>query len=342
MGLIYEDNLNQIARQLKEGGIKPQPVTARAFIGWFGARRRSVGNVDFIRSQLKRYQIATEPDFEYAYIDSSIGFVIAPKKKAAKDSGDKDELITDVRNDPTYRVGKLSSANNPPTSVKPDDSVSTAVTLMIAHDYSQLPVMTSEREVKGMITWTSLGSQMALGRECTHVRHCMVPHKEISYDTYIFTAVDDIITYQYVLVRNSEHLISGIVTTSDLSQQFRQLGEPFLLLGEIENYIRRMILDKYTLDELRAACDSSESDRKIDSVSDLTLGEYLRLIENPNNWEKLAISIDRGVFINKLDETRRIRNDVMHFDPDGIADEDIDKLRDFVRIMQNLARVGAI
>jgi len=48
------------------------------------------------------------------------------------------------------------------------------------------------------------------------------------------------------------------------------------------------------------------------------------------------------LFIKKLDEIRRIRNDVMHFDPDGIPDQDIDKLRDFVRLMQSLARVGAI
>ena len=194
---------------------------------------------------------------------------------------------------------------------------------MTVHDYSQLPVMTSEREVKGMISWTSLGSQLALGEECKYVRECMVAHKEISYDTYIFAAIDDIMANQYVLIRNSENIINGIVTTSDLSLQFRQLGEPFLLLGEIENYIRRMIQDKYTKEELTSIRDPLDAERDIQSASDLTIGEYLRLIEKPDNWNKLAISVDREIFIKKLDEIRRIRNDVMHFDPDGIADEDL-------------------
>jgi hypothetical protein len=334
----YKEKLVEISKQIKEG-IKPQSVTARTFIRWFGAERRSYWNVRFIRTHLKEYKLATIPDFEYAYIDSYISFIIAPKKKSGLV---QEEVVPDVYRDPTYRIGKLASANKQPVSVKPDDLIAKAVTSMIAHDYSQIPVMTSEREVKGIVSWTSLGSQLALGKECKYVRDCMVPQKEISSDTYIFAAVDDIIANQYVLIRNSENVISGIVTTSDLSLQFRQLGEPFLLLGEIENYIRLMIQDKYTKDELKAACDPSENEREIQSVSDLTLGEYLRLLENPDNWEKLDVSIDRELFVKKLDEVRRIRNDVMHFDPDGIADEDITRLRDFVRLMQGLAQAGAI
>lgn len=334
----YKEKLSEISNQIKKG-IKPQPVTARVFIGWFGAQRRTQLNVEFIRDFLKEHQLITYPDFEYAYIDSQISFLRAPKRKSAKS---KEEVVPDVNTDPTYRIGKLASANKQPVSVKPDALVAKAVTLMITHDYSQLPVMTSDREVKGIISWTCLGSQLALGKQCKYVRECMVPHKEISSDTYIFAAIEDIVKNQYVLIRNAENIISGIVTTSDLSQQFRQLGEPYLLLGEIENYIRRMIQAKYTIHEITAACGSSNTERHIESVSDLTLGEHLRLIENPDNWERLAIPIDRQVFIKKLDEIRQIRNDVMHFDPDGIPDQDIERLRDFVRLMQSLARVGAI
>ncbi len=334
----YQEKLNEISRQLKEG-IRPLPVSARTFIGWFDAQRRTYWNVKWIRGGLKEYQLITDPDFEYVYIDSLISFLRAPKRKSAQS---KEEVITDVNLDPTYRIGKLESANKQPVSVKPNDSIAKAVTLMITHDYSQLPVMTSNREVKGIISWASLGSQLALGKECKCVRECMIPHKEISSDTYLFAAIDEIMANEYVLVRNSEEIICGIVTTSDLSQQFRQLGEPFLLLGEIENYIRRMIQHKYTIKELKGACDSSNVGRDIKIISDLTLGEYLRLIENPDNWQKLAISIDRELFVKKLEEIRRIRNEVMHFDPDGIADEDMVKLREFVHLMQDLARVGAI
>jgi len=332
----HEEKLSEISSQL-QNGIKPQPVTARTFIGWFGAQRRTYWNVKFIRDGLKKHQLITNPDFEGVYIDSNVYFFPASTRKEQ----DQEEVL-DIITDPTYRIGKLAAANKQPLSVKPDDSIAMAVTLMIMHDYSQLPVMISCREVKGIFTWASLGSRITLGKECKYVGECMVPHKEVNADTYIFSAIDDIVAAQYILIRNAQNIISGIVTTSDMSLQFRQLGEPFLLLGEIENYIRRMMKDKYTIEQLRVARDPSDVERDIESVSDLSLGECQRLMENPDNWGRLVIQIDRQVFIKKLDDVRRIRNDVMHFDPDGIADQDLDKLREFVRLLKNLARVGAI
>lgn len=59
-------------------------------------------------------------------------------------------------------------------------------------------------------------------------------------------------------------------------------------------------------------------------------------------WERLSLNIDRGIFIEKLEDIRQIRNDVMHFDADNVAEQDVTKLREFVRLLQNLARYGAI
>ena len=81
----------------------------------------------------------------------------------------------------------------------------------------------------------------------------------------------------------------------------------------------------------------TDTDREVTSLSDLTFGEYLRLIENGENWGKLAMPLDRPEFVKKLDDVRVIRNNVMHFDPDGIDDSDIDTLRKFARFMQRIA-----
>lgn len=314
-------------------------MTARTFIGWFGAQRRTYWNVRLIRAGLERHGLETASDFEGVYIDSELSFLQVPTERKQQDQA---EAVPEVYADPSYRIGKLAAANNPPLSVKLDDSVATAVTEMIANDYSQLPVMTSSREVKGVLTWESLGSRLALGSQSKYVRDCMAAHKEISADTYIFSAINDIVTNQYVLIRNSENEICGIVTTTDLSLQLRQLGEPFLLLREIENYLRRMMTDKFTIEQLTAARDQSDSERDISSISDLTLGECRHLIEDPSNWTELEVQIDRAVFVKKLDDVCRIRNEVMHFDPDGITDQDLDQLRNFVRLLQKLAKVGAI
>lgn len=50
--------------------------------------------------------------------------------------------------DPTYRIGKLASATRRPLSVSPDAKLDEVVTHMLTNDFSQLPVMTSRREVK--------------------------------------------------------------------------------------------------------------------------------------------------------------------------------------------------
>ncbi len=164
-------------------------------------------------------------------------------------------------------------------------------------------------------------------------RIAIVP--EVSADSSIFSAIDLIVKHGYTLIRQNDRKISGIVTTSDLSLQFRQLAEPFLLVGEIENQIRRLIDGKYTNEQLKSVRDPDDN-REINSVSDLTFGEYLRILENPERWGALSIPIDRRIFVEHLDKIRELRNDVMHFDPDPFEDEDLRRLRSFATFMRDL------
>jgi hypothetical protein len=77
-------------------------------------------------------------------------------------------------------------------------------------------------------------------------------------------------------------------------------------------------------------------------IADLTLGEYVRLLEETNRWDKLKLAIDRKEFIARLNRVREIRNNVMHFDPQGVDPEDLKALHEFVRFLQELRRFGAI
>jgi hypothetical protein len=207
---------------------------------------------------------------------------------------------------------------------------------MLANDYSQLPVMQSPREVKGVVSWETIGKRLALGQDCATVRDCMDKAAVAGADTFIFQAVDQIVKSQYVLIRAEDNTITGIVTTADISVQFKDLGEPFLLLGEIENYVRMMIGNKFSKSELNGVKDPEDENRTIDGPSDMTFGEYVRLLQNPDNWDKFGLKLDRKLFIQRLDKIREIRNDVMHFDPDGVPEDDLELLRDFVEFMHSL------
>jgi predicted transcriptional regulator len=351
------ERLSKIAAALNAGEEPPTP-TVREFLGWFGAMRRGQWIVRHIRSSLDRAGLVTKPDFESAYIDYPISITLFPKVEttvatAAGSStvlGESQALVATSETgatvtvgiaDPTYRLSKLAAANNTPVSVVPDQSVVDAVTLMLSNDFSQLPVMTNERTVKGMISWRSIGARWALGKEGNAVREFMDDAAEISADRSIFVALPTIVEQGYVLVRDASSRVSGIITTSDLSLQFQQLAEPFLLLGEIENQVRRLIDGKFTKDDLAQAKDPSDAERVVESVSDLTFGEYLRLLQEPSRWSKLNLAIERRIFLKDLDAVRLIRNDVMHFDPDPLPEADLLTLRKFSRFLQSLQSLGA-
>jgi hypothetical protein len=72
---------------------------------------------------------------------------------------------------------------------------------MLKGDFSQLPVMPGEREVKGMITWRSIGARLAPGAQCNCVRDCREQHREVNANLSLFHAIPEIVQHGYVLVR---------------------------------------------------------------------------------------------------------------------------------------------
>ena len=296
-----EEKLAAIAALLKKG-VAPQRETVRSFLLWFNADRRGYRVVRRIRSALKRYGIVTSLDFEYTYIDGFVSF-----EKAPPDTGGNDAEAGMAIADPTYRIGRLESANKIPTTVKQDSTLQQAVTLMLTNDFSQLPVMTGPREVKGIVSWKTIGCRLALRRPCANVRDCMEPAHVVSIDESLFSAITTIASHDYVLVQAVDKTICGIVTASDFNDQFRILAEPFLLVGEIENGVRRILHGKFTVNELEEAEAPGEDSRTIEGPADLTFGEYVRLIEPEKRWKKLRLEIDRVEFIARLNRVREIR-----------------------------------
>jgi hypothetical protein len=151
---------------------------------------------------------------------------------------------------------------------------------MLQHDFSQLPVMQGDREVKGVITWKSIGSKQALGHKCSQVADCREDARIVDSNRTLFDAISTIVEYGYVLVRDQrDKRITGIVTASDLSLQFQILAEPFLLLREIELHVRRLLGDKLSttdFDLLGSAAPGMKN--KPQTVAELTFGEYVRLV----------------------------------------------------------------
>ena len=333
------NKLAKIARQIQEQSGKgtvltPYEITPRGLVRLYGYERRGASINSRIRNDLDRLNLRVVPDFEFQYADSKILIELDQEADGSPSSGQP--------SDPTYRVGTLEAANNKPVSVKPDNALVEAATIMELHDFSQLPVMENERTVKGIVSWKLIGVRLSLGRECELVRDCMETAKELAIDAPLFEAIQVVAEHGYVLVRGSDKTITGIVTATDLSNQLMQLAGPFLFIGEIEGYLRQLIHKKFTIGQLRGEPSSFESGRTINGSADLTLGEYCRLLEKKDNWELLNLTVHRGTFTKHLDSVRKIRNDVMHFEPDGLSEEDTKQLKDFSRFLRKLTGSGAL
>lgn len=303
----------------------PKRLTVRQLLQRFGYQKRGDWINNHIRNGLEKFRLRTDQDFAIAWLDSPVVIEL-------------DSPRTPRPSDPTRRVGALDAANRKPVSVSPDSVLNEATTKMRMNGYSRLPVMRNERDVSGMVTWESIGARMALDVECAHVRDCMEPAEVIPGDTRLFDAIRKVSEHGYVLVRNGDRIVTGIVTATDLSGLFRQLAGPFLFIGEIEGHLRNLIHGKFTIEQLQAA---SGEEREIEGSADLTFGGYRRLLENKANWERLELGIDRREFIARLDSVRRIRNEVMHFNPDGLDEDQRREVRNVARFFDQLARMTA-
>lgn len=333
------DELKRISQEIKATG-EDHKVSPRQIISWYGAQRRGRWISRQIKEDLRSLSLTTYPDFETAYIDEVISLCQIGQSEAAEapdpEDPQKEAINSGIVADPVARIRMLEAANRPPLSVKRDESLTTAITLMLMNDYSQLPVLSNERSVDGMVSWRSIGRAQALGRKAEFVRDCMEEAFEIRNDMPLLEAIVLITKHEVVLVRERDRRIVGLVTTSDLSLEFLNLAEPFLLIGEIENHLRRLIDGKLPREALVTLKVDPDSGRQISNVTDLNFGEYIRLLQNRDNWSLLSLNLDRSKFCDQLDRIRAIRNDVMHFSPDGILKSDLEALRDFVRFLQHL------
>jgi CBS domain-containing protein len=345
--------LNAVIHQLKQGKTA-EPTTIRDFLSWFGAQRRTTLNVEYIEKQLAKGGVRTVPGYLNRWVDSPVTFeLISEHQEPAGGTGDSEAQAGDgsegqgsesdipAKDDPSFRIGNIESARKAPTAVKPNATLHEAVTLMVARNFSQLPVMTTDREVKGVISWASIGSRIAANVSGSDVRSYMNPHQEIPVSASLFSGIRIIAEHDYVLVRAADNVISGIVTASDIALQFEEISTPFLLLGEIENHIRALIAKKLTKADIKKACGDEFLPANFSEIHELTFGNCVRILDYSDNWAKLGLGMDRKVFCAELAGVNKIRNDVMHFNPDPLTSENLTRLQNVSRMFETLRGAGA-
>jgi hypothetical protein len=153
--------------------------------------------------------------------------------------------------------------------------------------------------------------------------------KVVHADDELLGQFDAVYNADFVFVIGTDGSVCGIVTTADLTAQFRDRTTSFLQLSEIEGRLRRCIDRAFSPEELRAAT----GNRRLESADDMDFGQYVRLLRDMNRWCRMGWQADQATFVDYLDAAREVRNRVMHF---GRELEPTDKLK--LQYFRNLMR----
>jgi predicted transcriptional regulator len=325
---MYE-KLHEIRSALARGEAVPR-ITVQDLLGWFGSKRRGIWVVSNVRKTLALAGLRTNPDFDTVSLNYEVEFVLYH----SDDAVDEGEVIIPdgVDDDPTYRISKMATACQRPMCVPTDTLVNDVVTMMLTHNYSQIPVVGEGDIIRGIITWQSLAARFIFTGAATTAGEVMNKPVRISGDTSLFKALPIIADHGYVLVEEGEGRLVGIVTEADIATQFKKLSEPFLLLGEIENHVRRIILKLYSQEEL----DAILAQRSIPQFMDITFDDYIELLSDEAIWQRGDTGIGQKSFLASLHRTRDIRDRLISFDPDGWVEEEVVDLRSFVGLLRLL------
>ena len=313
---------------------KEVQISVRSFISKWGAKRRGYTYVRQISRDLEKYGLETVPPFDSGWIDNKIRIQkVQPQAEPSTANDDKNlsEAKPDALTVLGLRVGRLRSASAGVVSVRREDSLIKAQSVMLRHDYSQLAVLAGSRKVLGALSWESISKARMHAQGEIALRSCLTKAIVVDIDDDLLQLIPQIIEAGFVFVKSKQDEICGIITTADLSMEFQTLAGPFLLIGEIERKLRRIVDANFEVDVLQQIANPAMGGRVVKTADDLTVGEYVRLFEAPERWDSLNWALDRNTFLSSLKEFNEVRNDIMHFGPDPIEPEVFGRVRNLLK-----------
>lgn len=292
-----------------------ESITIRDLIGYWGARGRGRNMVETVNADLTKMGFEIDPPIDTGTLDTRVK--IRNATASSKQADPDDHLLTLARI-PAASFA-LANRDDPalPGLVEPSTPVDDATAMMLRYDYSQLLVVddVTQRNLIGVVSWKSYGSARLRREEPRYVADILMPATPVDLHSDLFSNVGPVVKYDFVAVTYQGKL-AGIVTATDLTEQFEDLAVPFLAVGRCERELKRVARAKFT----------GINAKDIDSAM---LGKLQKMYAE--HWDDLGWSISKDEFNAWIDSVRELRNKVAHFD-----DKDLD-LRPAVRTVHQLA-----
>ncbi|MFJ3087540.1 CBS domain-containing protein [Streptomyces sp. NPDC086838] len=334
----------------------PVTITVRDLLGWWGVTRRGYLVTEQIAAELANHGLSTVPGFAAVGIDDRVTLIGPPRDteddedeavgqgpedgqeepegsaapKPTPPSGDEEDKGEPIQG---QTVGNLPSALKGVVSVSSSATFEEAFTKMRLNGYSQLPVLNGPRNLRGAVTWESI-ARARYADSGAPFSDAIVGAHAASYADHLIDVLPDLERFGFLLVKDQTNQIAGIITVADVAAEYGATARPFLLIGDLDRQLRRVISEGLDLNEVTALCDP-DGLRKLTAFDQLSYGDYQQVLGNQEQWDKLGWPLDRKSFIARLDELREIRNELMHFnDKDKAGDSAIPMLRNMIDLLR--------
>lgn len=306
-----------------ETGAAPVKLTVRGLLSLWGYRRRTATSLVTVQSELAEHGVTTQPPFTTARMDAVVDLVPIADEPGTADPGADPAGVEAPDDLPAKWMVRAILPDVPAVdAITAGRPLAAAVTVMLAKNYSQLPVVHDDGSCAGAVSWESIGRARLTNPEPT-LRDATTNVRVIDFDDELFGQIDEIYRHGYVFVRGEDRRkLIGVVTANDLALQFGTLARPFSLLEEAELRLRRQTkrsLPEELLDKVAPKWANGNP----------TFGNYVRLFEEQHLFDMLNWPLDHEAFLDLLKEARRIRNDLMHFSGDEVPKQDLATIEGF-------------
>lgn len=323
----------QHMRALADGG-QPNSIVVRDLLSQWGASARGSVVSQRIEDELADHGLVTSPSFRAVGLDTSVLLIHSSLESLNEFGEAADTAEESVGVDVGLTLGNIPAALGGLASVGPSATFDSVITLMRLNDYSQIAVLEGRRKLIGAVTWRSI-ADVRHRRLSATLRDAIVPAQEARFDVELIDVLDRLYQHDFVLVRNEHEEFVGIVTTADVVNAYGALATPFFLVGEIDRRLRWLLAQSFSGAEISAICDPGGE--RIRSIDDLTFGDYQWLLQKPEHWDRLDWPLDRTMFVQRLDEIREQRNDLVHFNPDPLPPQTVPRMRHFLKLLRELS-----
>ena len=180
------------------------------------------------------------------------------------------QFLQNQKNSMPFIVQHLIPEKQNLITVTESDSAQHALSLMIEHDFSQLPVVDEAQKLKGMITSDSIlraVSNLKSIPECLRVSHAINKVTPYYKDNDLSVLLKGLQDTNAIPIVDSDRHLEAIVTSYDTAEYFRRRAEDLMLAEDIELTLRDFIKppstsDTDSIDQLIQAITPSSSSLK--------------------------------------------------------------------------------